>query len=281
MRTSPRSSEDEAPNRGPVAAYAAVLDGRHLWLAIEAMPGTLSLRDPSSGDLVPLAGDLDDGLKYRAARADLTELPTPANPEAAYDVMLKSSRLLPARHVWTPPLKPLAPARVPPAPDGVTQFRLARNEDGHLRVLRQQLPVTAELVSVDRRGDQVHLALRPPDGVLPGTHLLLLDTGDAQLGTLPMSGQDGTLEALVGVDDLPPGYFGVIRLAAGTTDSWMRIRRRRSDLADPNGAVLLPELYGDDPDRPHARFRWAPDSLLTVRVIDPEEASRPGDVVAL
>jgi hypothetical protein len=280
MRLSPRSSDDEAPSRGPVAAYAAVLDGCHLWLAIEAMPGTLSLRDPESGDLLPLNGDVDDGLKYRAVRANLTQLPTPANPEVAYDVMLKSSRLLPARHVWTPPLKPLAPARVPPAPDGVTQFRIDRTESGHLRVLRRPLPVTAELVLIEPRGGSVHLVVRPPDGVQAGTHLLLLDTEDDLIGNLPMTGQDGTLEALLGVDDLPAGHFGVIRLALGTPEDWVRIRRRRSDLADPNAAVLLPELYGDDLDRPRARFRWAPDSLLTVRVLDPDEAAGPGGVLA-
>ena len=47
----------------------------------------------------------------------------------------------------------------------------------------------------------------------------------------------------MGVDDLPPGYFGVLRFAVGTPEAWVRIRRRASDLADPNHAVLLPELF--------------------------------------
>ena len=57
----------------------------------------------------------------------------------------------------------------------------------------------------------------------------------------------------------------------------MRIRRRRSDLADPHQAVLLPELHDGtadaDEDAPRARFRWNPDSHLVLRVLDP--ARRP------
>ena len=49
------------------------------------------------------------------------------------------------------------------------------------------------------------------------------------------------------VDDLPAGYFGVLRLAVGTDAAWVRIRRRGNDLADPHHAVLLPELYDAGP----------------------------------
>ena len=74
----------------------------------------------------------------------------------------------------------------------------------------------------------------------------------------------------------------MLRLAVGTDESWVRIRRRDNDLADPNHAVLLPELYAVDPDgeplpdQPRARFRWNPDGLLAVRCLDPDEAGEPG-----
>lgn len=270
---SPGSDGQTPPSPGPVAAYAGVLDGRHLWLAIEAVPGTLHLRDAGNGDLIPLAPDPTQDPDYLATVIDLTELARPAGQtgHAAYDVVLKTSRLMPAKPVWVPPLPAAGPMRVPPAPDGVTQFAVERTEDGHLRVVRETLPAAAELVAVERRDDSVHLTMRPPAPVAAGTHLLLLDPNDQVLGTLPVTGHDGLLEALVGVDDLPPGWFGVLRFALGTPESWVRVRRRHSDLADPNSAVLLPELDDEDPDQPRARLRWSPDSLLAMRVIDPDE----------
>jgi hypothetical protein len=284
MRLRRSDSEDEAPpSRGPVAAYAGVLDGRHLWLAIHAMPGTLFLRDAGNGDLLALQADPTEDPDYVSVRVDLTELvPGPGQGgSAAYDVVLKTSRLMPAKAVWAPPLPAREPMRVPPAPDGVTQFAIDRTDDGHLRVLRDPLPAAAELVSIERREQSVHLTVRPPGAVEPGTHLLLLDPDDRVLDALAVTGHDGLLEALVGVDELPAGWFGVVRFAVGTPESWVRIRRRNSDLADPNHAVLLPELYDDDPDQPRARFRWSPDSLLAMRVIDPDEAATGTNVEAL
>jgi hypothetical protein len=62
----------------------------------------------------------------------------------------------------------------------------------------------------------------------------------------------------------------MLRPAVGTEAAWVRIRRRANDLADPNHAVLMPELYAV-PGRPRARFRWNPDGLLALRSIDPDE----------
>ena len=135
---------------------------------------------------------------------------------------------------------------------------------------------TAELDTIDVRGDRVHLRVRPPGGVEPGCHVLLLDTDDQLLVTLPTTAHEGLVETLIAVDDLPAGYFGVLRLAVGTDTSWVRIRRRANDLTDPNHAVLLPELYADTGELgtapARARFRWNPDGLLALRSIDPDEA---------
>jgi len=276
---SPGSEGETPPSRGPVVAYAGVLDGRHLWLAIDAMPGSLYLRDTGSGDLLPLQADPAEDPSYVSVRVDLTTLAAPPpgqGGQATYDVVLKTSRLMPARAVWTPPLPTREPMRVPLAPDGMTQFLLERSDDGHLRVARRSVPAAAELVGIELREVSVHLTMRPPGDVEPGTHLLMLDPDDQVVGTVPVAGQAGVLEALVGVDDLPPGWFGVVRFALGTPESWVRIRRRDSDLADPNHAVLLPELFDDDPDLPRARMRWSPDSLLAMRIIDPDEVPALG-----
>jgi hypothetical protein len=239
-----------------VATYAAVLDGVHLWLDVE---GPVAVREPGTKDVVELGEH-----PY-----DLTPL-----TGAAYDVLAGRA---PVRLAAAP-----APevARTPLAPDGVTQWRVERLEDGLLRLTRHEVAPTAELEALDLRGDRVHLRIRPVAGVEPGCHLLLLDTGDQVLASVPATAHDGLVETLLGVDDLPAGYFGVLRLALGTDESWVRIRRRANDRADPNHAVLLPELYESvtelGADRPRARLRWNPDGLLALRSIDPDEPG-PGE----
>jgi hypothetical protein len=252
MRLLPRRRDGAA-----VATYAAVLDGAHLWLDVEpAVP--VSLRDTASGAVTAL-----DGHPY-----DLGGL-----TGTAYDVLAGKAPV----ELTAPPPHPMT--RVPLAPDGTTQWEVVRRDDGRLQLTRRTVPPTAELDAVDLRGDRVHLRIRPAGGVEPGCHLRLLDTGDLVLSTLPVTAHDGQLEALLGVDDLPAGYFGVLRIAVGTADEWVRVRRRANDLADPNHAVLLPELYAaldDDAaelgiDEPRARLRWNPDGLLALRSIDPDE----------
>jgi hypothetical protein len=236
---------------GAVATYAAVLDGVHLWLDVE---GHVSVRE-ADGRTVTGLGEHPYDL------AGLTG--------AAYDVLAGKA---PVRLAAAP--EPDL-TRTPLAPDGATQWQVERLDDGGLRLTRRTVAPTAELLAVDVRGDRVHLRIRPADGVEPGCHLLLLDTSDQVLATLPATAHDGLVETLLGVDDLPAGYFGVLRLAVGTDTAWMRIRRRANGLADPNHAVLLPELFGEVSElgsaKPRARLRWNSDGLLALRSIDPDE----------
>jgi hypothetical protein len=244
-----------------VATYAEVLDGVHLWLDVE---GRVSVREAGGKDVIDLGEHPYDLAALTGATYDVLAGRAPVRLAAA-------------------PVPDLA--RTPLAPDGVTRWRVERLDDGQLRLARSEVAPTAELEAVDVRGDRVHLRIRPVDGVEPGCHLLLLDTGDQVLATVPATAHDGLVETLLGVDDLPAGYFGVLRLAVGAEGSWVRIRRRANDLADPNHAVLLPELFAtpaDDraelgSDLPRARLRWNPDGLLALRSIDPDEAGRPGE----
>jgi hypothetical protein len=231
-----------------VATYAAVLDGVHLWLDVD---GPVSVRE----------ADAKAGTELGDHPYDLSSL-----TGATYDVVVGKHPV----SLATPP-EP-TPSKTPLAPDGVTQWAVVRRDDGRLQLTRRTVPATAELDGVDVRGDRVHLRIQPPGGVEPGCHLLLLDTDDQVLATLPATAHEGLVETLIGVDDLPAGYFGMLRLAVGTDATWVRIRRRANDLADPHHAVLLPELYEPARDQARARLRWNPDGLLALRSIDPDEA---------
>ncbi len=229
------------------ATYAAVLDGVHLWLDLD---GPVSVRDASSKAVTELGEQ----------PCDLAGL-----VGSTYDVLAGKA----AVRLAAPPQRP--PARTPLAPDGTTRWEVVRLDDGRLQLARHTVAATAELEAVDVRGDRVHLRVRPPGGVEPGCHLLLLDTDDQVLATLPATAHEGRVETLITVDDLPAGYFGMLRLAVGTEAAWVRIRRRGNDLADPHHAVLLPELYEPARDQARARLRWNPDGLLALRSIDPDE----------
>jgi hypothetical protein len=228
---------------GAVATYAAVLDGIHLWLDVE---GPVAVRD-ESGTVTALG----------PAPCDLSGLTA-----SSYDVLAGTSPLS------LEPVQGSALKRTPLSPDGLTQWEVIPGEP--LRLARRTVEATAELDAVDVRGDRVRLRIQPHDGVEPGGHLLLLDADDHVRATLPVTAHEGLLEAVVGVDDLPAGYVGMLRPVVGTEARWVRIRRRANDLADPHHAVLLPELYAEA-DRARARFRWNPDGLLALRSIDPDE----------
>jgi hypothetical protein len=241
-------------DEGAVATYAAVLDGVHLWLDVE---GPVAVREPGTKGVVELGEQPYDLAALTGASYDVLAGRTPVRLAAA-----------PAPDV----------ARTPLASDGVTQWQVERLDDGRLRLTRHEVAAAAELEALDLRGDRVHLRIRPVAGVEPGCHLLLLDTGDQVLASVPATAHDGMVETLLGVDDLPAGYFGVLRLALGTDESWVRIRRRANDRSDPNHAVLLPELFESvtelGAERPRARLRWNPDGLLALRSIDPDESGR-------
>jgi len=240
----------------PVATYAAVLDGAHLWLEVDGASGPLSLRAVGSRESV----DLGKGPH------DLTGLAADA-----YDVVVGRTRVGVAADLQ----RPLT--RSPVAPDGVSRWE-PQDDGGLLRLVRTRVAPTAVLDTVELRGDRIHLRLRPPSAVAVGSHLLLLDQDDAVLATLPVTAHHGgvgevgdggeRVEALVGVDDLPAGWFGMLRVALGGSGAdALRVRRRDDDLRDANHAVLLPELHDDG--RLRARLRWNPDGLLALRSLDP------------
>ena len=273
-RIEPNRPPDAQGNR-PRAAFAGVLDGRHLWLAVDATPGTLAVRpkvdrvgdQPGTGNevgnIVPLTSDIaEDDPRYRSVRSDLAILPTqPGNEEARFEVVITApgGKL---HRVWTPPLARNQPVR-PPARDGV-QWRVARSTDGTLELIREPAPDGALLVDIDIDADDV-TTLRI-SGAPEGSDLRLVDDESGQVrATRPLSHEGGLATGTVGPDDVPEGLGLSLSVHVGE----LPVRRRANDLTRPAGAVLLPQVQNPDTDDETPQFtlvfRWLPDGVLRVR----------------
>ena len=248
----------DAPGSRPRTAYVGVLDGRHLWLAVDATPGTLALREVGSARVVPLASDLaEDDPRYRSVRSDLAAIP--GDDATRYEVVVTGPGGK-VHRVWTPVLPSQQPIRVP-AVDGV-QWQVARSEDGTLQLVREPAPPGAVLVSIEAALDDtvtLHLGGTPADAELR----LVDDESGEVLLTRPLTQHDGLAVASVDPADVPEG----IGLSASVYAGDLPVRRPANDLARPDNAVLLPQVQNDDPDGPLFTlvFRWLPDGVLRVR----------------
>ena len=225
-----------------------MLDGRSLWLAVDARPGSLGLRQTGSGDVIALSGDLpEDQPAYRSTRVDLATLP--GTGEAAYDVVVVPSGGRSAKPVWTPPLAAATAAVI----DG-SRWELRRSAEGNLRLTRVVVPAAAELTAIATEGDGIRVTTEP------GGELALVGEDDAVAATYA----DGVLTA----DALTGATPQLTRVTAGGQP----IRRRDNDLTDPGRAVPLPELYAVEPgheDHVRLRLRWSGDGLLMARILEP------------
>lgn len=269
MKLTPRlrRTADEAPPDAPppppgpprgasVAAYAGILDGQTLWLAVEATAGTLALRDPA-GEVHPLRSDLaEDDPAYRSVRADLLDLP--GEDEAAYDVVLVPAGGGAPRPVWIAPFAK-NPTRVPPSRDGRWQLGLGRTDEGMLRVRRS--PTAPGLDVLDLR--VVEEGIRVTFAAGEATELRIV-AGDTVLAAYPVTRDDDRQVAVITESGLPEGTRQVGRVLAGD----LPLRRRANDLANPNAAVLLPVLLREDEDLARLRLRWSPEGRLVARVVD-------------
>lgn len=252
----------DAPPRGrPVSAFAGVLDGRWLWVAIEARPGVLTLRDARGSVLTLLDDAIDDQPGYTAAHLDLSELTEPDEPDepATYDVVLVPGGTRKPLPVWTPPL---APDRSRPAPDQTTHHTLHRGADGTLQLRTRRLPTAVSLGSVSAQRD--HLVLRLLGNSPAGRALAILGEDDAVLADWPVV--DGVAHVTSAeLDGLAPQ---LTRVVVGEHDSWVPVRRFDNGLTDPGRAAPLPQLYDGDADEPRLRLRWSGQGLLQLRVFE-------------
>lgn len=247
----------DAPGSRPRATYAGILDGRHLWLAVDATPGTLALRPVGTERVVPLISDLaEDDPRYRSVRSDLSQV---GGGSGRFDVVITAPGGK-VHRVWTPPLVRGEPVRVPAA-DGV-QWDLARAEDGTLQLVRADVPESAYLTSIDIDTDDV--ATLRIAGSPDGAELRLVDDDSGEvLLTRPLEPADGAAVATVDHRDVPEG----VGLSASVHAGDRPVRRPADDLARPDQAVLLPQVQNEDGDGPLFTlvFRWLPDGVLRVR----------------
>jgi hypothetical protein len=247
------------PPRGrPPVAFAGILDGRALWLAVGATPGSLALRDRDSGDVIAppseVAADQQPG--YTSIRVDLAGLP--GEGKATYDAVLAPTGGRAAQALWTGPL-----AGPDPAPaDATTQYSLRRGDDGGLRVLRRPLAPAVLLREVAVTSDGIRLVLGDPAS---GQVVALIDESDQPLATYPLSDDPAT--AVITADGLPEGAGQLTRVVVGAPGAWLPVRRRANDLPDPGRAVPLPQLYDGDSEDPRLRLRWNPAGLLMARLL--------------
>ncbi len=216
----------------PVAAFAGILDGQRLWLAIEDAPGSLALRDTASGDVIAPENEVrgDDQPGYKAARMDLAGLPGEAG--ATYDVVLVPARGRKPQPVLSGPVGGQLPR---PAEDGRTQWKLGRTDEGMLQVHRGTVDEAVELRSVETTDQGLRLTLT--DG--------------------------SVLELTVEGEPVPTDEHGHVMVGG------VPIRRRANDLADAGRGAPLPTLV-DDSERERLRLRWSPRGLLVARLVEPE-----------
>jgi hypothetical protein len=254
----------DAPGNRPRAAFAGVLDGRHLWLAVDATPGSLALREAGigsdAGGLLQLASDLaEDDPRYRSVRTDLTAVAGEGSARFEVVVTAPGGKVY---RVWTPPLARNEPVRTPAV--GGVLWELARSADGTLELVREPAPAGAVLLDIDIDIDDV-TTLRI-GGAAAGAELRLVDDESGEvLVTRSLDHEGGVATGTLSPADVPER----VGLSAAVHAGDLPVRRRANDLARPDNAVLLPQVQNDsdEEDAPlfAVTFRWLPDGILRVR----------------
>lgn len=261
-----RGSSAPDPDAASVtAAFAGILDGRSLWVAVPARTGRLALRrvDPEGpGEVLDLPTEpVTDQPDYLAARIDLAGLD---GAEGRYDVVLvpEGGRRSAPVEVWTPPL---APSATRLSVDGRTQHALVRTPEETLRVRTALLPAAAGLLAVRKLAEAVELTL-----VDAGPELAILDDDRQVLTAWPVDAHGVVTITRDSIADLEP----LTRPAmTGHPGSWQPVRRRANDLIDPRSGAGLPQIDHPVADRPRLRLPWSREALLLVRVF-PLEGER-------
>ena len=254
-----------------MAAYVGILDGHTLWLAVQATPGTLALRD-AAGQGHPLVSDLpEDDPAYRPARAALaTILDGTPGEGGGFDVVVVPTNGRPPQQVWVPPF-PSRPTRVPPGPDGHWQLTVLRTQAGMLRIRRRRPAPGAEVVALDVDADGIRVTVGPTDA----TSVDLVEPGDegGVVASFTLTREGDRAAAVLTAAGLPASATAPLRLQVGGVP----LRRRANDLVNPHAAVLLPVLVEEETGRDLLQMRWSPDAALVARLVADDEPDEDDD----
>ena len=250
----------------PVATYARILDGAHLWLELESPTGgTLALVHPD-GSVVGV--DSVDGAAVGADRTtalvlDLTPLPGDGDGEFPLRCVGNDGTSRPV-HLGDHPKG--APIPTQTTPDGRFRFSVGADEAGDLRVSRTTVAPAARVRRVGLADGGLQVCWTSSG---TPSRLLLRDPTGAVLSEVDAVADDGYLCASLHTEDLPADVSAatvwVGEDAAGSSDGPRPLRRAYDDLADPAGTVLLPETRTRDGGQETVlRLTWSEDGVLGV-----------------
>ncbi len=266
--TPAESAEPVAPRGAPVAAFAGILDGQSLWVAVDLTPGAVALRRTDTGDVVALSNDApDDQPAYTSARMNLGGLsaPAPTVSSTTYDVVIVPTNGRAPRPVWS---TPLPEDRVAPARDERTQWDLLRTDEGFLQITRSDLEPAAWLTGVSDEPAGVRLTFTAGDPNVPAPQVALLADGEP-LALFPTSlSPTGDLAVLIDADPAIDSSLDVqTRVVVGAPGAWVPIRRRHDDLSDPGRGAPLPPVNLPGTETPRIRLRFGGEAFLVARIL--------------
>ncbi|GAA4378297.1 hypothetical protein [Nocardioides caricicola] len=256
---------------GPEAVYARVLDGEHLWVAVDAATGRPALRDPASGEIVEATALPGEDPAYASARWRLDDVLPPAEDAELQLVALTGDGAKPTRLRPAPP-HPEGNLRVPPTPDGRWRFLVEPDARGLLRVRRSSAAHVARLTHISVDGDAVRVVVSPPvAGLEPRLHFVAKD--DLVAHSVPAETAGGEIVAHVRVTDLP-ATAGGYRVAVGPLTEPVTVVRLRNDIHITEPAnVLLPHLLDPETEAIAGRFLYTTQGVLRLMRKDAETVS--------
>ncbi|WP_323793696.1 hypothetical protein [Nocardioides sp.] len=250
---------------GPPAAFATLIEGRWLWVAVDAQPGRLALARVDADSQVEQVVDvpteaITDQPDHLGARLDLAALD---GHEQRYDVVVVPPDGGTPLSLTT---EPLPSALGHTSIDGRTQHLLVRAPDGRLRVRTTLLPEAAGLLGVRKLPDALEVTLLDAGA---GADLAILDDEGAVLASWPIDERGTATITPRTVTHLEPTTRPAVTGHAG---AWKPVRRRANDLLDPRSAAPLPQLDQPHADRPLLRLPWSREAALLVRIFADDEA---------